>query len=420
VATDSRSDDQPDPRPSLRLVSEAEHEPDSGTGDDAPGTGGPVDDGSEKASKGTKATRTGRSQRSDAAATDTPDTSQDPLEEARALLAGSDPESSYKALLSLTRTGHSDLLQTLPYTKSLEFHDPRCVKVDPEPQGLDAIDLYAHAAFPDFDRILLEPFSDPRNDHLLNHLRHLLFTEGENVAMVTNHGQIIDIALVLGAFLTAMCNSERSFGVLGKTVELDDLAERVNVLVSRMVATQAALGVPAMQVLQIGARTFLSIPQTASRRRAKLDSELVRANNTVMRHELELQMAKGGQLLAMAASGSQDLSMTAGLIKKARDAWLKRRGEEPPDSDTLHLQPLYDGTMKLMQSCNYVLPVAISLDPAAPCCVLGEMTRLTERDDCHRVMDWIAHAHQEATGVQTIYHWHEDDLLTQVRSLARR
>jgi hypothetical protein len=401
-------------------VSEAEHEPDSGTGDDAPGTVGPVDGGSERASKGTKSTRPGRSQRSDAAATDTPDTSQDPLEEARTLLAGSDPESSYKALLSLTRTGHSDLLQTLPYTKSLDFHDPRCVKVDPEPQGLDAIDLYAHAAFPDFDRILLEPFSDPRNDHLLNHLRHLLFTEGENVAMVTNHGQIIDIALVLGAFLTAMCNSERTFGVLGKTVELDDLAERVNVLVSRMVVTQAALGVPAMQVLQIGARTFLSIPQTASRRRAKLDSELVRANNTVMRHELELQMAKGGQLLAMAASGSQDLSMTAGLIKKARDAWLKRRGEEPPDSDTLHLQPLYDGTMKLMQSCDYVLPVAISLDPAAPCCVLGEMTRLTERDDCHRVMDWIAHAHQEATGVQTIYHWHEDDLLTQVRSLARR
>ena len=47
-----------------------------------------------------------------------------------------------------------------------------------------------------------------------------------------------------------------------------------------------------------------------------------------------------------------------------------------------------------MEACDYVLPVAISLDPASPCCVLGEMTRLTERDDCHRVMDWIAHAHQ--------------------------
>jgi len=342
---------------------------------------------------------------------------QDPVEKAEALLAEADPEAVYKSMLGLTRTGHSDLLQTLPYTKALEFHDPTCVKVDPGPQGLDAVDLYAHAAFPEFDRILLEPFQDPRNDHLFNHLRSLMFLENQNVALVTNHGQIIDIALVLGAFLTAMCNSERTFGVLGKQVELDDLAARTNVLVSRMVATQAALGVPAMQVLQIGARTFLSIPQTASRRRAKLDSELVRANNVVMRHELEQQMAQGGQLLAMAASGSQDLSVTAGLIKKARDGWLKRRGEEPPERATLHLQPLYDGTIKLMEACDYVLPVAISLDPETPCCVLGEMTRLTERDDCHRVMDWIAHAHQEATGVPTVYHWDEDDLLTQVRSL---
>ena len=83
-----------------------------------------------------------------------------------------------------------------------------------------------------------------------------------------------------------------------------------------------------MQVLQIGARTFLSVPQTASRRRAKLDPEMVRANNIVMRHELDRQMAKGGQMLAMAASGSQDLSLTAGLIKKARNcmAQAPRRG----------------------------------------------------------------------------------------------
>ena len=58
---------------------------------------------------------------------------------------------------------------------------------------------------------------------------------------------------------------------------------------------------------------------------------MVRANNVVMRHELDQQMAKGGQMLAMAASGSQDLSLAAGLIKKARNAWLKRRGEEPPE-----------------------------------------------------------------------------------------
>jgi hypothetical protein len=343
----------------------------------------------------------------------------DRISEATALLAAADPEATYKSLLQLSRPSHGEVLQALPYTKSLEFHDPRCVKVEPTPSGLETVELYARAAFPEFDSVLLEPFSSPRNDHLLNNVRHLLFNEGENVALVTNHGQIIDIALVIGALLGAMCPPDRTFGVLGARVPMEELAERINILVSRMVVTRQAFGVPAMQVLQTGGRSFLSIPQTASRRRARLDPAMVKANNVVMRHELDLQLAKGGQLLAMAASGSQDLSLAAGLMKKARTAWLKRRGEEPPEETrTLHLQPLYDGTITLMLSCRYVLPVAISMDPAAPACELGQLTRLREKDDCHRVMDWIAEAHQEATGVPTIYHWHEDDLLTQVRTLA--
>lgn len=342
---------------------------------------------------------------------------QDPLVAARERLEAADPEPTYKSLLTLVRSEHSDLLSTLDYNPAFDFHNPACVTVDPNPSGLETVDLYTHAAFPEFDRVLAEPFADPRNDHLFNNLRNLLFNENQNVAMVTNHGQIIDIALVIGAMLLSVCGADRTFGVLDERVELNDLADRTNVLVSRMVATQAAFGVPALQVLQIGARTFLSIPQTASRKRAKLDPEIARANNIVMRYELDQQMARGGQLLAMAASGSQDLSLAEGLMKKARNAWLKRRGEEPPEESTLHLQPLYDGTVKLMSACDYVLPVAISMDPAKPCCVLGEMTRLHEPDDCHRVMDWIAQAHQVATGVPTVYHWHEDDLLSQVRTL---
>lgn len=342
---------------------------------------------------------------------------QDPLVAARERLEAADPAATYKSLLSLVRSDSTDVFSTFEYNPALAFHNPQCVTVEPDPSGLETVDLYTHAAFPEFDRVLAEPFADPRNDHLFNSLRNLLFNENQNVAMVTNHGQIIDIALVIGAMLLSVCAADRTFGVLDERVELDDLADRTNVLVSRMVATQAAFGVPALQVLQIGSRTFLSVPQTASRKRAKLDPEIARANNIVMRHELDQQMARGGQLLAMAASGSQDLSLAAGLMKKARNAWLKRRGEEPPEESTLHLQPLYDGTVKLMAACDYVLPVAISMDPAKPCCVLGEMTRLHEPDDSHRVMDWIAQAHQDATGVPTVYHWHEDDLLTQVRAL---
>lgn len=341
------------------------------------------------------------------------------IDDARAILADADPEATYRAMLTLSRAGHSDVLQALPFNPSYDFHDPKVVRIEPEVHGLDTIGLYARAAFPDFDRLLLEPFSDPTRDDLLNHLRTLLLHDGGNVALVTNHGQTIDIALLLAALLTSLCAPERTFGVLGAHVDLDEIAPRCNVLVSRMVATRQALGIPALQVLQAACRTFLSIPQTASRRRVRLDRDLVRANNVVMRHELGEQLDHGGQLLLMAASGSQDVPLAGSLAKRARDSWLSLRSEEPPDvAQTLHLQPLYDGTMTLMESCDYVLPVAIALDRSAPCCVLGQMTRINQREDCHRVMEWIAGAHEEATGIPTVYHWHEDDLLTQVRSLA--
>jgi hypothetical protein len=174
-----------------------------------------------------------------------------------------------------------------------------------------------------------------------------------------------------------------------------------------------------MQVLQCGGRTFLSVPQTHSRRRAKLDPSVVRANNLVMRHELDLRMSEGGQILAMAASGSQDLSLAAGLVQKVRSQWRQRRGYDPGDTDTVHLQPLYDGTMQLMLNCKYVMPIAIALDPAAPALVVGSMTRVRQKDDCHRIMEWIADAQQNATGIPTIYHRQEDDLLTQVRALVK-
>jgi hypothetical protein len=147
---------------------------------------------------------------------------------------------------------------------------------------------------------------------------------------------------------------------------------------------------------------------------------VVRANNQVMRHELDLRMSEGGQILLMAASGSQDLSLAAGLAQKVRTQWRQRRGAEPAeDTDTMHLQPLYDGTIQLMLNCRYVLPIAISLDPASPTCGIGSLTRVREKDDCHRVMEWIAEAHQAGTGVPTIYHRQEDDLLTQVRALVK-
>ncbi len=354
-----------------------------------------------------------------AASQATPPTS--PLEEARAILAAIDPVTYHKTLSGLARQGHHSVLQALPYSPALEFHDPTCVVVEPKPAGVDTIELYAQAAYPAWQDVMLSAFQSPVVTEQLTDLYQMVFGEGCNVAVVTNHGQIIDIALVMGAMIYAMCEPGRTFGVLDDHIEVEDLAPRVNVVVSRMVVTRQAFNVPALQVLQCGARTFLSVPQTHSRRRAKLEPAQVRANNQLMRHELDLRMSEGGQILAMAASGSQDLSLAAGLMQKVRTQWRQRRGVDPAeDTDTLHLQPLYDGTMQLMLNCKYVLPISISLDPASPALVVGSITRVREKNDCHRVMEWIAEAYQNATGTPAIYHRQEDDLLTQVRALVTR
>ena len=340
--------------------------------------------------------------------------------DAKALLEGVDAPGFHRAMGKLARSSQSSILGPLPYSAAYEFHDPTVVAVEPEPAGTETVAVYCRAAYPDFDQVLLRAFSDPALDPVLTEIFHLLTSEESNVAIVTNHGQIIDIALVMGAFTVAMCDPSRTFGVLGEHADPVAMAERNNVVVSRMVATRQALGLPAVQLLQSGTRVFFSVPQTHSRRRAKLEPEVVRATNTVMRHELDVQMSLGGQVLAMAASGSQDLSAAAGMARKARAAWKQRRGEEAPESATLHLQPLYNGTINLMLGCRYVLPVAINLEPGTQACVVGSVTRVRTAEDCHRTMDWIADAHQRATGVPTLYHSHEDDLLTQVRGLLAR
>ena len=341
------------------------------------------------------------------------------LAEALEILAAAEPVAYHKSLTALLRTGHDGLLKPMPYDASKDYHDPSCVVVDPVPEGLDTMRLYSRFAYRDFDRVLADPINDPRYDHLLTSLYHLTVNEGCNVAVVTNHGELHDIALVLSALVLALCDEDRTFGVLGEHVGLDEFTDRSNLLLSRMVATTEVFNIATTEVLRLMCRTFYSVPQTASRRRSKLDPDRARANNLVMRHLLEQRLEGGGQILAMAASGSQDISVASGLARKIRAAFRARRGDVREDTPSLHLQPLYNGTMNLMMTCDYVVPIAISLDQDHPACEIGSLTKVRTQDDCHEVMNWIASAHESATGIPTIYHQREDDLLTQVRDALR-
>ena len=340
------------------------------------------------------------------------------IDRARSLLEGVDPAAYHRSIAGLARSTHG-LLQPLEFSRSHEFHDPTCVVVEPHQTGIETVSLYSNAAYPEFEQRMAKPFNDPSLDHLITNIYHGLMNEGINIAVVTNHGQIIDIALVLASLVLALCNEDRTFGVLGERTTLDEIALRSNLVLSRMVTTTQVFTIPTTKVLSNMCRTFYSVPQTASRRRVKIDTDLARANNLLMRDRLERQLADGGQLLVMAASGSQDLSLAPRLVQKVRSTWRSRRGDDPGDAPSMHLQPLYNGTMNLMLDCHYVLPIAISLDETHPAFVVGGLTRVRTSEDCHDVMDWIAASHEAATGVATIYHHREDDLLGQVRDVLR-
>ena len=338
---------------------------------------------------------------------------------ARELLEGCDHEAFYRSVASLARPGHGSVIQTMEFDSELGFHRADCVTVEPKPQGLDALHLYAKAAWPSFDEDVLASFMRPENAVTLADTFYRLTEEGGNVALVTNHGEIIDIAVVLAGFVIGSIHRGAQFGVLGEDVTVDGYVPHMNLLVSRMVASTAAFGLPTMNVLQSLCRTYLSVPQTVSRRRAKIDSTLARASNVLARHELAQQLDRGGQLLAMAASGSQDLRLASGLIAKVRSNWRTMRNEEPREQPSLHLQPLYDGTINLMLATRYVLPIAVSLNRSHPACVLGQLTRVRSAQDCHDVMHWIAETHQHTTKVVTVYHQQEYALLDQVRTVMR-
>ena len=341
------------------------------------------------------------------------------IEVVRRQLAAADSEAFFKSVAGLARNGHGELLKVMDYKPDLPFHQADVISVQPAPETTATLHLYGQAAYPKFDKHLVAAFQAPKFDHLLASVHHALVHGNANIALITNHGEIIDIALVLGALTIAMCEQPRQYGVLGETIELADLVDRSNLLVSKMVATTEVFGIPTADVLSRFCRTYFSVPQTASRRRAKLDPDLAKATNALMRSELHARLGKGGQMLSMAASGSQDLKLAANLVNRLRHTWRQRRGVEPENAPSLHLQPLYAGTIRLMLECRYVLPVSVSMNPAHPICEIGGLTSVQTEDDCHGIMEWIAATHERETGVNTVYHRVEDDLLSQVRAFRR-
>lgn len=300
--------------------------------------------------------------------------------ELESLLGRYQPQEVYDLLCTLVdRHAKNGLFRVMGYDSAKPYHNPTVAVLEPtHPTSTNAtIQPFGPAVHPGFE-VILQAWQD--HPDLLAFIAGEMSQHGRNFTLITNHGKIFDIALVLGGLritldsrlspeiFTQQTSTIVSGGIRTLEVSLDLLGQSVVL--------------PAIDILQMFTRVLTSFPTTPTRKNVKFDPGLVSATNELVRLELDEIRAVGGQMIAMAPSASEDRIF----------------------SDATHMQPLMDGTISLMLD-SWVLPAAVTLDGSEkPACTVLEPKWITSAEDCHAVMEVIALQCYRQSLVEHIYH----------------
>lgn len=288
--------------------------------------------------------------------------------------------------------------------------NPRYVYLDPDKgypgQLLDDFRIEANM-MPDLEpfieasgEIFLKGFSKItesfyENKPLMESIQNKLDAK-ENIIVVTNHGEIYDIAIILASLRLALSKHATDQDQKPMT------ADHYNLIVHRMISQ---LGIadennskkvaPALSILQLVGETYLSFPRTENTKKAHIPPELDKICTEKMLNALHNKMEVGSQILAFAPSGSKDESILDRFGKKRKV-----------------IKPVNKGTYKLMQQSNTsILGVGVALDHHdGPICSMTELTVCESDEACHELLDSIAEKHTALTGIRTLYARKQADL----------
>lgn len=235
--------------------------------------------------------------------------------------------------------------------------------IEAEPQDVGTVQLIANAIESRFDKFTgkLDELEDSHGE--ISRLGEALRT-GQNIILITNHGDLRDIAYTLAAYYIKLKEAGYKF--------------HSSLVISKIVSF---LGVglgehadPATNILKnICDKEYLSFPRTKTIADSRIGSHIVDTYNAAVRQSMKRQLSRGGNLFAMAASGTTD--------KPAAD-----------DASTLLLATIGNGTAKLEMAKNsLVLPVAVYLNDGQcifePCDIPRAVQSI---DQAHDVMGKIA------------------------------
>jgi hypothetical protein len=236
-----------------------------------------------------------------------------------------------------TSEGKLELLEidTVKYPAQATNH------VEGEPAAAAVVESIATTADDRFPWLSYALQAEEDKNHSVSLLGEIL-AGGNNVMLVTNHGDLIDIALVEAAVYSILDKKNYQF--------------RSSIVISKMVSMLAyKLGddaAPAADVLKLLCNDiYLSFPRTESVKKSglgKLLPDLITRENKKLRAIIDGDLEEGNMLLGIAGSGTTDKL-------------------SPTIANTYVLGSLATGTARMMmQPRTYVQPVAVWLKGKEP------------------------------------------------------
>lgn len=280
--------------------------------------------------------------------------------------------------------GANSLFEPLPYNPALysfQRFDSTFIEGKPAPYSL--LELYAES----INRGAIEAFNQAvESDYpsLIEHIHQIRTNENKNIIVITNHGELHDIAMVVGLLRTKYEAQYPS----------DGIDQRTGIVISKGIGVfnVPILGKPAVEIVREIGDVFLSIPRTETFK--DIDEDIRNTFNKGMLTKLYrwLDVAENRPgLLAVVPSGSKD---EKGILK-----------------------PASSSTLKLMcHSDSYVLPVSVVLkDNEPPKYRIFAPQNLKNSGEATVIMHLLAAGVESLTGEDTRYA-ENGTVLAQLRS----
>lgn len=256
--------------------------------------------------------------------------------------------------------------ETYPAQEYDRFH------VEGDPQHAATIEYIAKTADARFPRYI-ESLQNPENKTTVRTAGEII-KSGGNVILLTNHGNLIDIALAMAG---NYCVMDRS-GYRPKTgIIISKTISRVGYVLDK-----EAPPVPATDVLKLLCNDiYLSFPRTESMMKSRIANFLsddVSSHNRRLRKNIAGRLETGGYMLAVAGSGATDK-------------------QDPADPDTIRMGRVSDGMIDMMKTkkdskkTTLVLPMAVWLNgEEAVYDFCGGLQAVTHEEEAHGLMQQIA------------------------------